>query len=169
MRVSLLLALMGHSGPLRRRQQLGGVIRDDRGSFVKAFTMNLDCCSVTHAEMRGIVEGLKLAWSLGIRKIRVQSDFAADIAILSNGSSLDHQHAILVMQFQELCKLQWEVTLNHIYREANCAADYLANIGHSFLFGLYIVSVPDRGMSHWLHYDVVGVSLLRSVSILNNI
>ncbi|CAN0824714.1 hypothetical protein LINGRAPRIM_LOCUS1787 [Linum grandiflorum] len=59
--------------------------------------MNLGCCSITRAEMRGIVEGLKLAWSLGIRRIRVQSDSATAIAILLNGSSLDHQHAILVV------------------------------------------------------------------------
>ncbi|CAN0912020.1 hypothetical protein LINGRAPRIM_LOCUS896, partial [Linum grandiflorum] len=65
----------------------------------------------------------KLAWLLGIRKIRVQSDFAVVIAILSQGSSLDHQYAILVMQYQELCKRYWEVTLNHIYREANCTVD----------------------------------------------
>ncbi|CAN0861256.1 Putative ribonuclease H protein At1g65750 [Linum grandiflorum] len=95
MRVGLLLALMGHSGPLRKEAATGGVIRDDRGSFVKAFTMNLGCCSITRAEMRGIMEGLKLAWSLVIRKIRVQSDSAADIAILSNGSLLDHQPQFL--------------------------------------------------------------------------
>ncbi|CAN0914919.1 Putative ribonuclease H protein At1g65750 [Linum grandiflorum] len=98
--------------------------------------------------MRYIVERLKLAWSLGIRKIKVQSDSVAVIAILSNGSSLDHQHGILVMQYQELCKRQWEVTLTHIYREANCDADYLANLGHSFVFGFHIVDEPDRGLSH---------------------
>ncbi|CAN0874988.1 Putative ribonuclease H protein At1g65750 [Linum grandiflorum] len=152
----------------QREAAAGGVIRDDRGSFVKSFTMNLSCCSITRAEMRGIVEGLKLAWSLGIRKIRVQSDSTAAIAILSKGSSLDHQHAILVRQYQNLCKRQWEVTLNHIYREANCAADYLANLGHSFVFGLHIFDTPDRGLSHWLCYDIIGVSLPRSVSILNN-
>ncbi|CAN0864164.1 Putative ribonuclease H protein At1g65750 [Linum grandiflorum] len=110
--------------------------------------MNLGCCSITRAEMRGIVEGLKLAWSLGIRRIRVQSDSAAAITILSNGSSLDHQH---------------------IYREANCAADYLANLGHSFMFGFHFINLPDRGLSHWLCYDIIGVSLPRSVSLLNNI
>ncbi|CAN0892520.1 hypothetical protein LINGRAHAP2_LOCUS17584 [Linum grandiflorum] len=59
--------------------------------------MNLGCCSITRVEMRGIVEGFKLAWSLGIRKLRVQSGYATAIAILSNGSLLDHQHAILDM------------------------------------------------------------------------
>ncbi|CAN0870349.1 Putative ribonuclease H protein At1g65750, partial [Linum grandiflorum] len=159
-------------GSLRSPQRMsaaGGVIRDDRGSFVKAFTMNLGCYSITRAEMRGIVEGLKLAWSLGIRRIRVQTDSAAAIAILSNSSSLDHQHAILVVQYQELCKRQWEVTLTHIYREANCTADYLANLGHSFNLGFHIVDSPDRGLSHWLRYDVIGVSLPRSVRILNTI
>ncbi|CAN0889463.1 hypothetical protein LINGRAHAP2_LOCUS16095 [Linum grandiflorum] len=52
------------------------------------------------------------------------------------------------MQYQKLCKRQWEVTLHHIYREANCAADYLANLGHSFMFGFHFISLPDRGLSH---------------------
>ncbi|CAN0846217.1 Putative ribonuclease H protein At1g65750 [Linum grandiflorum] len=55
----------------QREASAGGVIHDDRDSFVKTFTVNLGCCSITPAEMRGIVEGLKLAWSLGIRKIKV--------------------------------------------------------------------------------------------------
>ncbi|CAN0847950.1 Putative ribonuclease H protein At1g65750 [Linum grandiflorum] len=45
----------------QREAAAGGVICDDRGSFVKAFTMNLGCCSITRAEMRGVMEGLKLA------------------------------------------------------------------------------------------------------------
>ncbi|CAN0826658.1 Putative ribonuclease H protein At1g65750 [Linum grandiflorum] len=96
----------------QRNAAAGGVIRDDRGSLVKAFTMNLGCCSITRAEMRGIV---------------------------------------------------------HIYREANYAADYLANLGHSFIFGFHIVNLPNGGLSHWLCYDVIGVSLPRSVSIKTNI
>ncbi|CAN0891177.1 hypothetical protein LINGRAHAP2_LOCUS16853 [Linum grandiflorum] len=60
--------------------------------------------------MRAIVEGLQLAWTLGIGRIQAQSDSMAAIAILTKVSELDHQH---------------------IYREANTAADYLANLGHS--------------------------------------
>ncbi|CAN0891178.1 hypothetical protein LINGRAHAP2_LOCUS16853 [Linum grandiflorum] len=81
--------------------------------------------------MRAIVEGLQLAWTLGIGRIQAQSDSMAAIAILTKVSELDHQHAVLVFQFKELCSRQWEVHLSHIYREANTAADYLANLGHS--------------------------------------
>ncbi|CAN0904399.1 TNF receptor-associated factor homolog 1b, partial [Linum grandiflorum] len=141
----------------------GGLIRDDSGRFVKAFAANLGRCSITRAEMRAIVDGLKLAWTLGIRRIRVQSDSRTAIAIFANASDLDHQHAALVMQFKELCSRQWEVHLSHIYREANYAADYLANLGHSFIYGLHFLDLPDRGLFHWLNYDLIGVSLPRLI------
>ncbi|CAN0915128.1 hypothetical protein LINGRAHAP2_LOCUS28953 [Linum grandiflorum] len=98
--------------------------------------------------MRVIVDGLKLAWSLGICRIQVQSDLRAAIAILAKDSELDH---------------------HHIYRDANNAADYLANLGHSFSYGLHLFDLLDRGMSHWLQYDLIGVSTPRSVMISNNI
>ncbi|CAN1270140.1 hypothetical protein LINPERPRIM_LOCUS13817 [Linum perenne] len=37
-----------------------------------------EICSITRAELRAIVEGLKLAWSIGIRKLAVQTDFRAE-------------------------------------------------------------------------------------------
>ncbi|CAN0880995.1 Putative ribonuclease H protein At1g65750 [Linum grandiflorum] len=119
--------------------------------------------------MRAIVDGLQLAWSLGIRRVRVQSDSRTAIAILGKDYDLDHQHAALVMQFKELYSRQWEVHLSHIYREANNAADYLANLGHSFVYEMHILDSPDRDLSHWLHYDLIGVSLPRLVTISNNI
>ncbi|CAN0861950.1 Putative ribonuclease H protein At1g65750 [Linum grandiflorum] len=105
-------------------------------------------CSITRAELRAIVDGLELAWTLGIRRIQVQSDSMAAITILSKVSELEHQHATLVLQFKELCSRQWEVNLSHIYREANYVADYLANLGHSLTYGIHFFDFPDRGLSH---------------------
>ncbi|CAN0858152.1 Putative ribonuclease H protein At1g65750 [Linum grandiflorum] len=118
--------------------------------------------------MRAIVNGLQLAWSLGIRRIQVQSNSMAAISILAKDSELEHQYAALVLQFKEFCIRQWEVNLSHIYREANNATDYLANFGHSFTYGLHIFDSPDRDLSHWLHYNFIGVSLPRIVRIYNN-
>ncbi|CAN0928359.1 hypothetical protein LINGRAHAP2_LOCUS36448 [Linum grandiflorum] len=47
--------------------------------------------------MRAILDELQLTWTLGILRIRVQSDSMAAIAIFANASALDHQHAALVM------------------------------------------------------------------------
>ncbi|CAN0913297.1 hypothetical protein LINGRAHAP2_LOCUS27835 [Linum grandiflorum] len=63
-------------------------------------------CSITRAEMGAIVDGLQLAWTLGIQRIQVQSDSMAVIDILANDSELDHQHAALLLQFKDLCSRQ---------------------------------------------------------------
>ncbi|CAN1295022.1 Putative ribonuclease H protein At1g65750 [Linum perenne] len=61
-----------------------GVIRDDNGRFVSAFTANFGTCSIMRAELRGIIEGMKLAWDKGIRKLSIQSDSRAAVQMLSN-------------------------------------------------------------------------------------
>ncbi|CAN0904555.1 hypothetical protein LINGRAHAP2_LOCUS23157, partial [Linum grandiflorum] len=74
----------------------GDAIRNDTGRFVKAFATNLRSCSITRAEMRAIVGRLQLPWTLGIRRIRFQSDSMTTIAIFAKDSVLDHQHGLLL-------------------------------------------------------------------------
>ncbi|CAN1776777.1 Putative ribonuclease H protein At1g65750 [Linum perenne] len=88
----------------------GGLIRNDHGQFVSAFTANMGDCSISRAEMGAIVQGMKLAWDLGIRKLLVQSDSKAAIAILQREDT-GHQHAILASEFKELFSRRWDVTL----------------------------------------------------------
>ncbi|CAN1842763.1 Putative ribonuclease H protein At1g65750 [Linum perenne] len=106
---------------------IGGIIRDSTGKLVRAFCANVGNCSITRAELRAIVEGLKLAWSLGIKKVAVQSDSAAAVAMLQAGAHSTHKHAALVAEYLEIRARPWEISLTHIFREANCSADYLAN------------------------------------------
>ncbi|CAN1153627.1 Putative ribonuclease H protein At1g65750 [Linum perenne] len=62
-----------------------------------------------------------------------------------------------MLQDEDLMMRDWEVSLSHIYREANCTADYLANLGHSYDVGLYLFNSPDSALAHWLRYDLLGV------------
>ncbi|CAN1787197.1 Putative ribonuclease H protein At1g65750 [Linum perenne] len=43
----------------------GGLIRDELRHCFKAFSINLGACSITRAEMRGAIAGLRFAWDLG--------------------------------------------------------------------------------------------------------
>ncbi|CAN1131022.1 Putative ribonuclease H protein At1g65750, partial [Linum perenne] len=142
----------------------GGLIRNDHGQFVSAFTANMGDCSITRAEMGAIVQGMKLAWNLGIRKLLVQSDSKAAIAILQNKET-NHQHAILVSEFRELFSRRWDVSLAHVFREANFCADYLANLGHRLYFGLHLLPQPDPALTHWLRFDLFGIASPRVISI----
>ncbi|CAN1732513.1 Putative ribonuclease H protein At1g65750, partial [Linum perenne] len=146
---------------------IGGVLRDDGSNFVKAFCANVENCSITRAELGNIVEGLKLAWSLGIRKVIVQSDSKVAISILQSVDRLTHKHTAIMADFQALRARDWEVSIPRIDREANRGDDYLANLGHSFCIGLHLFSFPDSSLAHWLRYDLNGVALPRAVSINN--
>ncbi|CAN1134502.1 Putative ribonuclease H protein At1g65750 [Linum perenne] len=60
------------------------------------------------------------------------------------------------IQFSELSSRAWQVSIHHIYREANCAADHLANFGHSLDLGCHFFNYPDVSLQYWLRFDLVG-------------
>ena len=54
--------------------------------------------------------------------------------------------------------------ISHIFREANSAADFLANLGHSIQFGVCFYDTVPNGLAPLLMHDSVGVLFSRSVS-----
>ncbi|CAN1254850.1 Putative ribonuclease H protein At1g65750 [Linum perenne] len=104
----------------------GGLLRDYEERFIASFAANLGSCSITRAELRGIIDDMRLAWDKGIRKLCIQTDSKAAISLIRDVGNLEHRHASLVEQFHSLWNQDWEVTIHHIYREANNSTDYLA-------------------------------------------
>ncbi|CAN0881248.1 Putative ribonuclease H protein At1g65750 [Linum grandiflorum] len=98
--------------------------------------MNLGICSITRAELRAVVTGLQIAWERGYRRVRVQLDSRAAFQLLLGDGELTHQH---------------------IYREGNRAADYLAALGHSLSLGVHFISVIDPILSLHILYDMLGI------------
>ncbi|CAN1120688.1 hypothetical protein LINPERHAP2_LOCUS353 [Linum perenne] len=86
--------------------------------------------------------GLQIAWDRGFRRIIVQLDSCVAVQLLLGDGEESHQH---------------------IYREGNRAADYLAGIGHALTIGVHDVSSFDPCFSHHLLYDLLGISQTRLV------
>ncbi|CAN1139782.1 Putative ribonuclease H protein At1g65750 [Linum perenne] len=143
----------------------GGLLRDALGRCRAAFSLNLGSCSITRAEIRGVIFGLQLAWDLGYRRVLAQLDSSAAIAILEADGDVTHQHALEVFQFRELVSRNWDVKLIHIYREANKAADFLAGKGHSLTLGNHLVPSSDNSLGFYLRYDCIGISEERLIVI----
>ncbi|CAN1765794.1 hypothetical protein LINPERHAP1_LOCUS9733, partial [Linum perenne] len=59
----------------------------------------------------------------------------------------------------------WEVTVEHTYRERNFSVDYLASLGYDFCFGSHLVNTLDGGLCYFLHYDYIDVVEPRSILI----
>ncbi|CAN1788923.1 hypothetical protein LINPERHAP1_LOCUS18257 [Linum perenne] len=62
---------------------MGGVLRDRDGRFIIAIAANLGTCSIMRTELRGIVEGMKLIWESGVRKLLIHTDSKAAIDLLT--------------------------------------------------------------------------------------
>ncbi|CAN1147970.1 Putative ribonuclease H protein At1g65750 [Linum perenne] len=91
--------------------------------------MNLGMCTITRAEIRGAITGLELAWDYGFRRVELQLDSKVAISLLLSQDEPEHQH---------------------IFREANKAADFLANHGYNFPFGIHLYTLSDCNLGHIL-------------------
>ncbi|CAN1179214.1 Putative ribonuclease H protein At1g65750 [Linum perenne] len=147
------------------RAAAGGIVRSSDGRALGAFVANLGSCSITRAELRGAILGLELAWSLNYREVELQLDSRAVVALLSQTDNPTHQHGLEILAFQELCRRNWVVTVRHVYREANKAADFLANSGHDFPLGTHPFPIFDCNLSYFLRHDVLGIPTPRHILI----
>lgn len=61
----------------------GGFLRDSNGIWKRGFAKKLGRCSIFKAELWGILEGLKLAWDLGFRKIIAELDSLSAVMMIN--------------------------------------------------------------------------------------
>ncbi|CAI0443132.1 unnamed protein product [Linum tenue] len=141
----------------------GGLIRDHLGRCLSAFTLNLGACTITQAELRGAVEGLNLAWDKGYRRVRVQLDSQCAVQLIRHVNTGNHHCAAILDRFRELLSRHWEVIIEHVYREGNRCADFLASRGHIVPFGFHEVASTDPMLHYWIMYDCQGISEPRLV------
>ncbi|CAI0409094.1 unnamed protein product [Linum tenue] len=143
----------------------GGLFRDYLGRCKGAYVCNLGSCSITAAELKGALEGLKIAWKEGYRKIELKLDSTTAVDIIKQCDRDDHRHGSIAKQFDLFFNLDWEVCVSHVFREANFAADYLASKAHDFDFGTHRFNVCDRDLVQWLSHDVLGTSHDRNFNV----
>ncbi|CAN1141428.1 Putative ribonuclease H protein At1g65750 [Linum perenne] len=144
---------------VRGRSAAGGLIRDSEDHCLQACTINLGVFSITRPEIRDAIEGVCRAWRAGHRKLEVQLDSTAAVAILLNSDlAFSHQYALEALEFQEWLQRDWNVKIKHVYREANHAADYLASLGHNTTRGAHEVDISDCNLAYFICYDYMGIS-----------
>ncbi|KAL9453582.1 hypothetical protein AB3S75_009233 [Citrus x aurantiifolia] len=141
----------------------GGLVRDCSGKWQFGFGMNIGFGSVTTAELWGLFQGLNIAWDRGIRYLIAEVDSQCVSQLISSTSLMPNAHFSLITAIKELMNRQWLITIKHIYREANFAADSMAKLAGSLPLGLYVFENPPAGLGYWLCNDIYGTSIPRSV------
>jgi ribonuclease HI len=117
----------------------GGLFRDSRGSFLGAFCCNIGEASVYHSEVLAIILAMEHASAHGWRQLWLESDSTSALLIFSNPSLVP---VMLRNRWHNARSLGIQVISSHIFREGNCCADRLANMGHSLQGSVWLDVLP---------------------------
>ncbi|WVY92797.1 hypothetical protein V8G54_000170 (mitochondrion) [Vigna mungo] len=147
------------------RGACGGLVRDSAGCFLGGFSVNLGPTSVTLAELWGVVHGLKLAWDLGCKKVKVDIDSSHALGLVRHCPVGNDPAFAVVQEINELVRKDWLVEFSHVFRESNRAADRLAHLGHSRSLeaGGKRFSDPPSPIIDILRDDLAGLAKQRGV------
>jgi ribonuclease HI len=143
----------------------GGVVRDSNGVWKGGFAKNLGVCSAYVAELWGVLEGLRYAKALGFNRVELNVDSSIVNQVLSKAGYGRPLGMALVMRIRSLLEMEWEVVINHSYREANKCADVLANIGCTIDTQMVYYDSCPRECFDVMSADVMGIATPRSVRV----
>lgn len=108
-----------------------------------------------------MLTGVSLAWEKGCKKLILESESMVAVTLVQEGVSESHHCGALVRAAREYLARPWEVKVVHTLREGNKVADHLANVAHTLLLGLHILSSPPDGCGHLLWQDFLGTRFPR--------
>ncbi|KAL2937063.1 hypothetical protein RDABS01_020512 [Bienertia sinuspersici] len=101
-----------------------GIIRDCQGGLLRAFSANFGICSAYRAKLKAVAYGLDLARTLGIKNLVVQMDNQACIQSIQSEEYVGGECFHILNLCRNIIKqTNWNVKLEHCYREGNRVAD----------------------------------------------
>ena len=82
------------------------------------------------AELEAVRQGLAMAGTMGVKSLQLELDSKVILNWLTN-SNLNYPTNILplICNYRNLLEQEWEVHMQHVFREANSCADALAKRG----------------------------------------
>ncbi|CAA7028167.1 unnamed protein product [Microthlaspi erraticum] len=155
-------ASRGNPGPATA----GGALRNNYGDWCGGFVLNIGRCTAPLAELWGVYYGLLIAWEKHIPRLEVEIDSELVVGFLKTGINDSHPLSFLVRLCHGLIEKDWLVRISHVYREANCLADGLANYAFSLPMGFSSFDSVPSDLNGVLQDDILGSARLRSVCIV---
>ncbi|KAK6123324.1 hypothetical protein DH2020_042933 [Rehmannia glutinosa] len=141
---------------------IGGVLRDSNGNIIWAFSDFIEeCPNSLYAEAAALLRGLQLLDTSCTTTLWIETDSKLLWQILSH-NHLGHWklHGLLNKIHTQLS--HFEVSITHIYREGNKAADALANIGfHQQTFVQYSSNSTPRAIQGFVRVDQLEIPAFR--------
>ena len=136
----------------------GGLLRDNKGDWIRGFSSFDGVGDPLLAELFGILHGLALALDLGYKDLVCESDCLEAVTLLhSKGLHRFHRHASILAAIMMLMERGVSVEFVHVVREVNACADFLAKQGVRASTRRHIWITPPSDMESLLLKDVLDI------------
>lgn len=97
----------------------GGLARDCKGKFIKAFLCNVGFCNAIWAELWALRLGINLARELALSRVIFEMDSSVVVHMVHYGETPSCFLQPLLQEILSLLQLPgWETSVTHTYREA---------------------------------------------------
>ncbi|GAU15867.1 hypothetical protein TSUD_40880 [Trifolium subterraneum] len=145
----------------------GGLLRDSSSICLVSYACILGTCDhALHAEMWGMYLGMGLALRQGITHLPVDSDSKVLVDMVTGNCTMNGSIPTLVRRIRDLKSMNWQVHINHTWREGNKSTDWLANFSLSLnSFELHVLEAPPRDLKRLLFDDISGACIPRNVPL----
>ncbi|PHU20008.1 hypothetical protein BC332_11159 [Capsicum chinense] len=140
----------------------GGIIKNSEGCFVLDFAENYGICSNNVAEVKAILQGIKICISMRLSNVIIEDDSQIIIDMINNKMKPPWQIYYIIDHIIQLSS-KVNFIFVHTYREGNKLADLLANYGESIPGNIIMNSVnllPDF-VKAFLNLEKLGIPNFR--------
>ncbi|KAK9993884.1 hypothetical protein SO802_023587 [Lithocarpus litseifolius] len=134
----------------------GGLIRDEVGNWVIGFSRRIGRADSFVAEIWALRDGLQLCHQINARAVMIELDAKSLVEVLNNSSYCNSVISILLYDCKLLISHIPQVSVKHIYREANKCEDRLANLGLFQPFEFIVHSNPPLELIPLVEADSMG-------------
>ncbi|KAK4280304.1 hypothetical protein QN277_011943 [Acacia crassicarpa] len=110
---------------------------------------------------------MEMAWAQGFREVTVQLDCLVAKNLVC---SIDEDGGVnrnLVRRIHHFLGRDWRLTWEHVYREGNHCADFLASFALTVDRGHHVLLEPPEGLQRFLQDDATRVRHVRLCPAVN--
>jgi len=131
------------------------------GRIIKVGAANYGLTSSLTAEVRALKDGVLLAVKANYSMISIEGDNLIAIQTLKGECKAPWQIAHIIDDVKASLQQVTQVSIHHIFREANMAADWLSKFGHSITDSFITEVCFSSTLRHILSDDCIARALLR--------
>ncbi|CAL0306241.1 unnamed protein product [Lupinus luteus] len=133
-----------------------GLICCARGLWIFGFSGYVGLSTNMHGELKSILHGLTHVWDSGFRNVICHSDSLESISLIKGNIHHFHMYITLAFAIKELLNRERIVLLDHVVRETNLCANFLAKLGAREDISSKVWEQPPNELSSLLSRDQNG-------------